>query len=157
MRKPETGFINRVNDRLPIMGRAGSRGALTRFAAPLLYEKLNTMYKAGLPDSWYGGRKRDAWVEYKWLPKVTKYGVRPSQYMTAAQMAWLGRQWAAHRLCLAVLGTPQGVLAALPEDFETTFMPGDIDEGQEAQWGYPLTGQFLPLPLFVEKFYLALV
>jgi len=113
--KPESRFIDKVNNCLPIPGRAGSRKAMELFEYPVYYEKISNPYKGGVPDCWYGGTRRDAWIEYKWVEKVPKKGIRAADYLTPLQMHWFeSHADAEHRRHLIVVGTPLGALTILP-------------------------------------------
>jgi hypothetical protein len=152
----ETKFIDRVNDRLPLIGRAGSRAALPHFAEPVFYERIVMPHKGGVPDCWYGGVKRDAWVEYKWIAKPPQKGVCAARYLTPAQRDWLTlHSRDRHRLCLVVLGSPSGVLTVYPGDFDTLFSAETVQWLKEdgTDWVQALSGNFLALPDFVTRFY----
>jgi len=113
--KPESRFIDQVNNCLPIPGRAGSRKARELFEHPVYYEKISNPYKGGVPDAWYGGTRRDAWIEYKWVEKIPKKGIRATDYLTPLQQYWFeSHAEAEHRRHLIVIGTPFGALTILP-------------------------------------------
>ena len=91
--KPETKFYRRVNEKLP----------------PEVHrQKITSLYGNGTPDFWYSGSKGDAWVEYKWEPKLSRNGVDPVKLLSALQRKWLNDRHREGRSVLLVIGSPQG-------------------------------------------------
>jgi hypothetical protein len=98
---PETRFIASVHRYLP---------PVTEFHR----EKMANPYRGGTADSWYSGRRRDLWVEWKWieLPKrdatmidITS-GKNPS--LSVLQQDWIAGRRAEGRNVWVVIGSAKG-------------------------------------------------
>lgn len=65
--------------------------------------KISDRFHAGVPDAWYSGPTRDAWVEYKFYQDL------PSKFtpkLTPAQKQWLHNRYDENRLVLVIVGDP---------------------------------------------------
>lgn len=91
--KPETRFYRRVNEKL---------------IKDVHRQKVSSLYGNGTPDFWYSGFKADAWVEYKWLAKLSRNGVDPVKLLSPLQRHWLNKRHEERRLILVIIGSPQG-------------------------------------------------
>lgn len=91
--KPETRFYRRVNEKLP---------------REIHRQKISSLYGNGTPDFWYSGDKGDAWVEYKWEPKLSRNGVDPTKLLTPLQRKWINDRLREGRSVLVIIGSPQG-------------------------------------------------
>lgn len=91
--KPETKFYQKVNAGIP---------------REVYRLKMSNPYSNGIPDFWYSGSKADGWVEYKWLPKLSRADVDPRHTLSTLQLLWINGRWREGRLVLVVIGSPQG-------------------------------------------------
>ena len=91
--KPETRFYRRVNNRLP---------------PEIHYQKIGSASENGTADIWYSGYRSDAWVEYKWEPKLSRGGVDPLKLLRPLQSLWINRRYREGRQVLVIIGTPEG-------------------------------------------------
>lgn len=95
--KPETTFYESVHRRLK------------KRAPEVYFEKMYNPYRGGTWDVWYSGKKRDLWVEYKWMPKIP---ARPTTLvvpgLSALQLAWGAGRYEEGRNLAVILGCPEG-------------------------------------------------
>ncbi len=115
--KPESLFVDRVNNWLPIEKRKGSLGACRRCKGPLIhYEKMNNPFRSGTADGWYSGPGGDVWVEFKYLPSIPiRTTVKPLALLSTLQNQWLTGRHEQGRNVAVIIGCPAGgvVLTAL--------------------------------------------
>ena len=91
--KPETRFYRRVNN----------------FVPPEIHrQKISSLYANGTADFWYSGFKADGWVEYKWIPTLSRNGVDPLKLLSSLQALWINRRYREGRYVFVVVGSPQG-------------------------------------------------
>ena len=114
-KKPETGFIERVNKGLPIkLGKTFVKArALFDEADWVHYEKMANPYRGGTADSYYSGRHNDLWVEYKYLACVPQrasvWPANPNQsLLSSLQLAWLEGRLDEGRNIAVIIGCPSG-------------------------------------------------
>ena len=117
--KPETSFIGRLNNRLPIKKRPGS--AKARAANPgrhIHYEKMNNPYSSGTFDGWYSG-KRDLWVEFKYLPTVpVRATICPHKLLSELQLNWGNERYDEGRSVAVIIGCPAGGVVLVDRAWE---------------------------------------
>jgi hypothetical protein len=89
--KPETSFI------------AGVSKYLTCYA-----EKMHNPYRGGTPDVWYSGRKRDLWVEYKFVVLPARDDTKVVPNLSALQLHWLKTRRVEGRNVLVIVGCRDG-------------------------------------------------
>lgn len=125
--KPESTFHRAIHKKL--------RG--------VYFEKMSNPWRAGTPDVWYSGPKRDLWIEYKWLPTTPQRGiVQPN--LSPRQARWLNDRKAEGRNVAVVVGCPGGC-HVYRSDWETgmpakTFIAGLISRQELSQWIMGETG-----------------
>jgi len=103
------------------------------------YEKMHNPYRGGTPDVWYSGKKRDMWVEYKYLPTVPKTGtVVPA--LSELQKLWLRNRWKEGRAVHVAVGCSNGICVfSRPVAWEQgapaqTFNGLLVTKGEFADW-----------------------
>ncbi len=88
--KPENTFIKGVH----------------KYLADTYAEKMCNPYRAGIPDVWYSGFKKDLWVEYKYVPKP------PSTLLvldlSKQQIRWIKLRKEEGRDVWVIIGMPNG-------------------------------------------------
>lgn len=98
---PETRFYTAVHRHLPPVDQFHR-------------EKMANPYRGGTADHWYSGKKRDLWIEWKWvdLPKrddtlidITA-GKKPS--LSKLQQDWITSRIAEGRNVWVVIGSSEG-------------------------------------------------
>lgn len=53
------------------------------------FEKQNNMYRGGIWDYWYSGKKGDWWIEYKFIKVIpVRVGVKPYDLLSPLQRSW---------------------------------------------------------------------
>lgn len=97
--KPETRFYRRVNAKLTL---------------DVHRQKISSLYGNGTADFWYSGFKADAWIEYKWLERLSRNGVDPTKLLSSLQLHWINNRYKEGRIVYVVIGSPQG--CAILED-----------------------------------------
>lgn len=98
---PETRFIASVHRHLPPVDEFHR-------------EKMANPYRGGTADTWYSGKRRDLWIEWKWieLPKRPETvidltaGKKPS--LSVLQQDWIRRRQAERRNVWIVIGSAKG-------------------------------------------------
>jgi len=88
--KPENTFIKSVH----------------RHLVDTYAEKMCNPYRAGIPDVWYSGFKRDLWVEYKFLPRTPRGLILPN--LSGQQKLWIERRKAEGRNVWVIVGMKEG-------------------------------------------------
>jgi hypothetical protein len=80
--------------------------------------KNNNLYNAGIPDCWYSGPIRDAWIEYKFvvLPKQDKTIIEPN--LSPLQFNWLADRFKEGRNVLVLIGSKLGGVWLHRDDWE---------------------------------------
>lgn len=91
--KPETGLYRRINAGIPKVVHR---------------QKITSLFGNGTPDFWYSGFKADAWVEYKWVPNLSRNGVDPLKLLSPLQAHWINCRYAEGRLIFVIIGSPAG-------------------------------------------------
>lgn len=91
--KSETRFYTKVNKPLPV---------------GLHYQKFGAGSMNGTVDHWYSGNKADGWVEYKFLPVLSRDGVDPLKHLSPLQALWVNRRHREGRDVLVIIGSPEG-------------------------------------------------
>jgi hypothetical protein len=111
-----------------------SRGPENRFIASIHrllkglchFEKMHNPYRGGTADVWYSGFTQDAWVEYKWLPRVPKRGVVKPK-LEPLQREWLRGRFLEGRTVFVVIGCPAGgIVFPLLKDWEEGVLVSQI-------------------------------
>lgn len=122
MPKPESLFIARVNDKLPIAVRP--RSAKARALAngqTIHYEKMNNPYNSGTADGWYSASGGDLWVEFKHLPSTPQRAtISPAKLLSELQLRWLNGRHGEGRNVAVVIGCPAGGVVLVDRAWETT-------------------------------------
>lgn len=126
--KPESRFINSVNEKLP---------------RPVHREKMHNVYRGGTFDVWYSGSKADLWIEYKWIARVPKRG-RVVPAMSPLQLQWGKGRNAEGRNVLVVVGCPVGAVIMRPNQWEEGVTAMEfkrilVTKSALAAWIYSLT------------------
>ncbi len=125
--KPETKFITKVNDKLPIAVRPRSAKARATSDGRLIhYEKMNNPYSSGTADGWYSAAGGDLWVEFKYLSCVPQRSiVSPSKLLTELQMKWLNGRHEEGRNVAVVIGCPAGGVVLVNRAWEKD-LPAEV-------------------------------
>lgn len=94
---PENRFIHSVHAHLP---------PKTEFHR----EKMNNPYSSGTADCWYSGRRRDLWIEFKFIviPKKADTEIRVLDLLSALQDHWLRGRWNEGRAVWVAVGSKEG-------------------------------------------------
>ena len=96
----------------------------------------------GVPDVWYSGKKKDLWLEYKFIPKIPS---KPETLITPAlsqlQLAWLEDRHAEGRNVGVVVGSPKGGVVMLNKSWEcgissANFCKSLMSRKELATWVY---------------------
>jgi hypothetical protein len=90
-RKPESVFITSVHKHLP---------------KSLYRIKNNNPFAGGQPDCWYSGPKADLWVEYKFVARLPKAGVKAE--LSDLQIQWLHDRHKEGRNVAVIIGCKEG-------------------------------------------------
>lgn len=81
-------------------------------------EKMHNPYRGGTFDVWYSGKKRDLWVEYKWIPSVPVSAITVPN-LSPLQVAWGRGRAGEGRNVVVIVGCPEGgVLYDTPQMWE---------------------------------------
>lgn len=100
--KPESRLIKSVHD----------------LVHPDVYrEKFHNTYRGGTPDCYYLGFEADAWIEWKWVPRLSKKIIVPD--LSQLQKVWLVRAHDRGAQVFAVVGSPDGcVVFSSPAEWQ---------------------------------------
>lgn len=105
-RKPESVFSTSVHKHLP----------------PSLYRvKNNNPYAGGIPDFWFSGPKTDLWIEYKYIARIPKAGIKAD--LSALQLKWLHDRHIEGRNVAVIVGCKDGGLILRDLAWENTIPP----------------------------------
>lgn len=90
--KPESKFIQKINK------------LVTGYKV-----KLNVQFNNGIPDCYYSGDKGEAWIEYKWVPKLpVRAGTEVHIDLSPGQLLWLHGRCKEGRNIAVIVGSPEG-------------------------------------------------
>ncbi len=125
--KPESSFIARVNDKLPIAVRPRSAKAREASDGRLIhYEKMNNPYSSGTADGWYSAAGGDLWVEFKYLPSIPQRSiVSPTKLLSELQLKWLNGRYEEGRNVAVAIGCPAGGVVLVDRAWEKD-LPAEV-------------------------------
>ena len=84
--------------------------AIDRLLPKEIYrEKMHNPYRGGTPDKWYSGPRGDLWIEWKWVPSMSRKG-RLIPKLSPLQMKWLIGRYTEGRNVAVVVGCPEGCI-----------------------------------------------
>ena len=88
--------------------------------------KNNNLYNSGIPDCWYSGPIRDAWIEYKFvvLPKQGKTIIKPE--LSELQFNWLTERFKEGRNVFVLIGSKLGGVWLDRSEWETGLTMLDV-------------------------------
>jgi hypothetical protein len=129
-KKPETTFYTSVHKHL----------------TPKLHkEKMFNPYSGGTWDFWYSGKKRDLWVEYKFLILPKRESTPIVVTLSPLQIEWGKRRLAEGRNIAVIVGCKEG--GVILENFSwldtltcTEFKNLICSRAEIAQWLFNQTG-----------------
>lgn len=95
--------------------------------------KISDRFHAGVPDAWYSGPTRDAWVEYKFYQELPK---RFAPNLSPAQKQWLHDRYHEGRQVFVIVGDPRQAIILEHLEWEHPVSPGDrlLSHKEAAAW-----------------------
>jgi hypothetical protein len=150
MQKPESRFIGRVNQHLPIKRLKSSAKAREHYPVEqhIHYEKMHNDFYSGTADTWYSGIGGDVWIEYKYLPRTpVRASVEPQKLLTPLQLGWLEERHAEGRSVGVIIGCPDGGVrlstAYLRRVLSPEWFRGDVQSPEDlARWIMSVTTSY---------------
>ncbi len=88
--------------------------SVTKKLKPSYQWKINDSFAAGIPDSFYEGKVRDLWVEYKYIGKFPKRDTtyidltNPNKFLSKQQQLWIKRRHYVRRDVWVIVGSEHG-------------------------------------------------
>ena len=83
--------------------------------------KNNNPFAGGIPDFWYSGPRADLWVEYKFVARVPKAGIKAE--LSVLQTAWLHDRHKEGRNVAVIVGCKDGGFILRDLAWENTIPP----------------------------------